>query len=249
LLVDGFEKASVQLGAAQTTYSLTSTVLSSGPRVVSIRVAANASVPVMQNSNTAVGLNVTIDTTAPTVLQKHFYWDDVPYQNLSWKFSEDISASADNADLLLMNTTTNTPVAATLLAGGLDTASFAFNQFPYGALPNGEYTATIVASGITDKAGNPVAANSVLDFFYQAGDADHDADVDVNDLGILASNWQQSPRITSEGDFTYDGTVDVADLGILASNWQTGLFLAPAQQASEKSIFADSASDMLDLIA
>jgi hypothetical protein len=52
------------------------------------------------------------------------------------------------------------------------------------------------------------------------GDANHDGNVDVADLGILASNWQQSPRTFSQGDFNEDGTVDVADLGILASNWQ-----------------------------
>jgi hypothetical protein len=46
--------------------------------------------------------------------------------------------------------------------------------------------------------------------------------VDVADLGILATNWQQSPRIFSQGDFNYDGSVDVADLGILATNWQAG---------------------------
>jgi hypothetical protein len=52
-----------------------------------------------------------------------------------------------------------------------------------------------------------------------AGDADSDGDVDVNDLGILASNWQQSPRTFSQGDFDHSGTVDIVDLSILASHW------------------------------
>jgi hypothetical protein len=65
--------------------------------------------------------------------------------------------------------------------------------------------------------------------FWNAGDADRDRDVDVNDLGILASNWQLSPRTFSQGNFDYDVAqmVDVADLGILASNWQQ-ILLAPA---------------------
>jgi hypothetical protein len=45
----------------------------------------------------------------------------------------------------------------------------------------------------------------------------------VADLGILATNWQQSPRTFSQGDFDYSGTVDVNDLGILASHWQQQL--------------------------
>jgi hypothetical protein len=248
LLIDGVEQASLQLAAAATSYSLTSPALGHGNHTASIRVAASASVPLANNSNTSAVLNVAIDMVAPTVVEKTFYWDNVAFQKLSWKFSEDISASVDQQDLVLMNTWTNTLVDTTSWIDGPDTAHFKFDQFTYGALPDGEYTATMVAAGVTDKAGNPLAANSVLDFFYLAGDANHDGAVNVNDLGILATNWQQSPRITSNGDFTYDGTVDVADLGILATNWQNGLYMAPAQQ-SAKSIFADDPQDMLELIA
>jgi hypothetical protein len=76
-------------------------------------------------------------------------------------------------------------------------------------LPEGLYRAT--------------AGEFHYDFHVLAGDADRDRDVDVNDLGILASNWQQSPRSFSQGDFDYSGTVDVNDLGILASHWQQQL--------------------------
>jgi hypothetical protein len=61
------------------------------------------------------------------------------------------------------------------------------------------------------------------------GDADADGDVDVNDLGILASNWQL-PGDHAHGDFDFDGTVAVNDLGILASNWQFGTGGAPSLQ-------------------
>ena len=69
-----------------------------------------------------------------------------------------------------------------------------------------------------------------FDFFILAGDANRDGKVDVTDLGVLATNWQQSPRTFSRGDFNYDGAVDVSDLGILATNWQMTLG-APAQAA------------------
>ena len=68
-----------------------------------------------------------------------------------------------------------------------------------------------------------MAADSVFNFFFFKGDANHDRKIDVADLGIFASNWQQSPRTFSQGDFDYSGAVDVNDLGILASHWQQTL--------------------------
>jgi hypothetical protein len=61
---------------------------------------------------------------------------------------------------------------------------------------------------------------------------------DVADLGIRASNWQQTGRTFSQGNFDYspDGLVDVADLGILASQWQQELAApsAPLPGAARK---------------
>jgi hypothetical protein len=53
------------------------------------------------------------------------------------------------------------------------------------------------------------------------GDSDLDGDVDVADLGNLATNWQTA-NVWSGGDFDYNGSVDVNDLGLLATNWQAG---------------------------
>ena len=78
-----------------------------------------------------------------------------------------------------------------------------------------------------------MAANYELPFLFLRGDADNDGDVDVNDLGILASNWQQSPRTFAQGDFDYSGTVDVNDLGILASHWQQ-ILAAPSALAPSR---------------
>jgi MYXO-CTERM domain-containing protein len=54
------------------------------------------------------------------------------------------------------------------------------------------------------------------------GDADLNGQVDVADLGILASNWQTAGNWAA-ADFDYSGFIDVADLGMLASNWQAGV--------------------------
>jgi hypothetical protein len=68
--------------------------------------------------------------------------------------------------------------------------------------------------------GQTIDSTSILLRYTLYGDADLSQSVDVQDLGILASNWQQSPRRWSQGDFDFNTTVDVNDLGMLASNWQ-----------------------------
>jgi hypothetical protein len=67
-----------------------------------------------------------------------------------------------------------------------------------------------------------VDSSSILIKYTYGGDANLDGQVDVTDLGALATNWQLSSPWTG-GDFNYDGFVDVTDLGILATNWQLGV--------------------------
>jgi hypothetical protein len=55
-----------------------------------------------------------------------------------------------------------------------------------------------------------------------AGDADLDGDVDLSDLGTLASNFGSNGRNWVHGDFDFDGDVDLADLGSVASNYEAG---------------------------
>jgi hypothetical protein len=74
----------------------------------------------------------------------------------------------------------------------------------------------------TTFAGQTVDPSSILVKFTYFGDSDLDGDVDVADLGHLASNWQTS-QPWAGGDFDYNGSVDVNDLGLLASNWQAGV--------------------------
>jgi autotransporter-associated beta strand protein len=71
-------------------------------------------------------------------------------------------------------------------------------------------------------SGQSVDPTTVLVKYTYFGDSDLDGDVDVADLGNLASNWQTS-AVWTGGDFDYTGLVDVNDLGLLASNWQAGV--------------------------
>jgi len=54
------------------------------------------------------------------------------------------------------------------------------------------------------------------------GDADLDGDVDTDDLGILATNFDQNGR-WADGDFNADGAVDLDDLTIMGTFFGTGV--------------------------
>jgi hypothetical protein len=68
------------------------------------------------------------------------------------------------------------------------------------------------------------SANPMLDSFSAEvllpGDSNFDHQVDVVDLGILATNYGALSGVSVQnGDFNGDGTVDVVDLGLLATSY------------------------------
>ena len=73
----------------------------------------------------------------------------------------------------------------------------------------------------TNSVGDSAASSSAIATtkVALAGDANLDGIVDVTDLGIVSSNWQQAGKNWSTGDFNGDGVVNVADLGMFATNW------------------------------
>ena len=110
------------------------------------------------------------------------------------------------------------------IAEGLNGRTTAFDDYVAGADRNGaRILPTVVMThmpidliifllGTNDMKpwihGNPMAANSVFNFFSLAGDANHDRKVDITDLAIFTLNWQTSPGLFSNGDFDQNGTVD-----------------------------------------
>jgi uncharacterized delta-60 repeat protein len=165
----------------------------------------------------------------PTVTSA-FVYDSGPPQRVQFTFNQNVSTSIGAGDFNVAGPAGAVPFSFAY-NDVTNTATLSFSS----VIPDGDYTATAVASGITNSGGTPMAANHVLPFFFLSGDANHDRRVDVADLGVLASNWQQSPRTFSQGNFDYsaDGLVDVADLGILASSWQKELAepSAPAERS------------------
>ena len=88
-----------------------------------------------------------------------------------------------------------------------------------GPLPDGRYTATLLAAGITGTAGVPMASDYVFNFFILRGDANHDGRVNLSDFNVLAANFGQTNRTFSQGDFNFDEAVNLLDFNLLAGRF------------------------------
>jgi Chitobiase/beta-hexosaminidase C-terminal domain/CotH kinase protein/Lamin Tail Domain/PKD domain len=177
------------------------------------------------------------DNTPPSVTQSSFQYQTAPRQ-ISVKFSEDVSASLQSGDLTVLNQTTGQPVGAADMTVAWDaptsTATWTINV----PLADGNYLATLSGAGVTDAANNSLDGDGdgvaggdfTLPFFFLSGDADHDRDVDFNDLVALAQNYGQSGKTFAEGNFDGDaaGNVDFQDLVQLAQRYGTSLPAAGA---------------------
>jgi hypothetical protein len=115
--------------------------------------------------------------------------------------------NGDWAPFGLTSTAANTPIQSGPLAGKKAYLGYGDNT----------------TLGKSTYNGFTVDATSVLVRWTIKGDATLDGQVDVSDLGALATNWQTSTNSWARGDFNYDGFVDVTDLGDLATNWQAGV--------------------------
>jgi hypothetical protein len=180
-------------------------------------------------------VSVLLNSTSGVFVPAANFDFNAPQQRISLKFGQDVSASLSISDLTLRNLSTAADIPSDNLNLSYDsannTASFAFPAYAFGALSDGRYRVTLAAASVTNASGQPMNGDLTFEFFVLAGDANHDARVDIADLYTLASNWQGTGKVFSQGDFNYDGKVDAKDLGILSLNWQKNLPapIAPAQ--------------------
>lgn len=169
------------------------------------------------------GIVTPADIMPPTVNASSFLFATAPHK-LAFQFSEDVSASLQPSDLTVREITTQASIIVTGVSwnGATNTATFTLNN----VVPDGSYRATLSGSGVTDLAGNPLGADHLYDFFFLAGDANHDGTVNLFDFNVMAANFGQTPRDFTQGDFNYDTIVNLNDFNILAGNF--GHSAAPA---------------------
>jgi hypothetical protein len=177
--------------------------------------------------------------------------------SLGIQFSEDVSASLAAGDLILQNLTANAGVNASSLVVTYDrntnTATWIFPTLTGGSLADGNYTAQLMADGITDPAGNAVALTAAnpqqsgaFSFFRYFGDVDGDRDVDFYDFFFYQ---RTSGKKTGESgfnaalDFNGDGAITNADLDAYRAHHLTAL-AAPVAQAQGR-VSANSSAELV----
>jgi hypothetical protein len=169
------------------------------------------------------------DTVPPTLTTAPRFNFDAPKPSLTAAFSEPLAPADARRALSLTNTATGQSFDPATIAFTFDpathVATWTFPGLPHGALPDGDYAATIAAPLIKDLAGNTLADGDLhLAFFSLAADANHDRVVDFNDLVKLAQNYNTVGGMTfAQGDFNYDGDVDFDDLVLLAQRYNAPL--------------------------
>lgn len=88
----------------------------------------------------------------------------------------------------------------------------------------GDLSGSTRLDGLWTKSGKTFTFNDwISSYITVPGDADSDFDVDLSDLGMLATHYGiSSGGHWNFGDFDLDGDVDLADLGSLATHYGAG---------------------------
>ncbi len=182
----------------------------------------------LSSSADSTSLAVTVDTVAPTLSTSAFNYDT--QQNVEFTFSEDVSNSIAPGDLALHNNTTNTDVNSSNFAatGATTTGTFTFPGLG-NVLPSGNYTATLTSANVQDKAGNSLPSDAALNFYFQAGDGNHNGAVEIGDFNLLAANFGKSGQTFTQGNYDYsgDGAITIDDFNILAANFGKSVSTTP----------------------
>ena len=174
-------------------------------------------------------------STLPVVTGTNLIYDTgVLPQQLTVTFNEPVGASSWSAAVPVQDVSTGTILA-------LADSNFSFNSttdvltisLGTARIPDGNFTATLNGSLITDNSGNKLAGSDGIpgdpytdSFFLLAGDTNHEGVVDITDYNTLESNFGiTTGGIWSKGDFNYDRKVNSSDYFLQHKNYGENLSL------------------------
>jgi hypothetical protein len=128
--------------------------------------------------------------------------------------------SADSADMAAKLSALAAAIRSGINGGiwtgpGITSASAVANPRSYGV---GLFDNRFL--GLTTFGGMTTDVNSLLLSLAHVGDANINGLVDIQDLTIVANNWQKPSNNWASGDLNLDGITDIQDFTIVANNWQ-----------------------------
>lgn len=163
-----------------------------------------------------VEFSAVTDLTPPTVTGSAFEFESGYVIRVSFSEGIDVSTLA-TGDLVIGKVGSSEEYFAESVSYETESTTAVFWL---GALPDGNYTATLPGGSVGDTAANFNAASHTTGaFFVLAGDADRNRLVDTRDFNRLAGVFGKSPAIFSEGDFSFDNAIDSVDFGILVDRF------------------------------
>jgi len=192
-----------------------------GDETITFSISGDASYDIGTPPSTTLAIRDNDLAGGPVVNSAVFQYETAP-QRVQFQFSQDVDGSISSGDFQVTGPSGSQPFGFSY-DNIANTATLSFS----GILPDGDYTARAIASGITNSQGTAMPLDHVLNFFFLCGDADRDRDVDSDDFNIFATNFGFGARTFSQGNFNYDpaGLVNSDDFNLLATNF--GGSLAP----------------------
>ncbi len=202
--------------------------------------------PRIQGGTVDIGSIERAIAVQPTVANAVFNF--LTSQSLVFTFDQAVNfPSGLPAAIVVHNNTTNTNVPFNAVQSDSTTVTLTPTGVP-AIFPDGDYTATVLASNVRNANGMNMAANFNFNFFFLNGDANHDRHVNLLDFNLLAGNFNQLNRTFSQGDFNYDGQTNLLDFNILASRFNSALSAAQVARQSGRSAGSNSMKTTIDLL-
>jgi subtilase family serine protease/methionine-rich copper-binding protein CopC len=161
-------------------------------------------------------------------------------------FDSPVNLAAGAFELTHVGSGQPVPYTVTLAADRLS----ATIDFSGAYLGDGMYQLRVLASGVTNDSGTPLANDGVFNFHRLFADTNGDRFVGIYDLNLILGNWGNTVPIgdLSQGDITGDGFVGMKDLNALLGNWNASLPAPPpAIQAVEGDLDGDGFVGIADL--
>ncbi len=176
-----------------------------------------------------------IDVTRFTINGSNSNLNRSGIASLTYDFDQAVTIASPTSLKLRNHTTGNLVDITGATVTGNGTSSLIWNLSTI-TIPDGQYTAELPASQVTNAAGRPMALSNAVQFHKRRGDMNADGAVNFADYGVVGANFDPLPGGSYRpGDADGNGAVNFADYSVIGSSF------APVPLAGIQFDFGDAA--------